>query len=178
VLAAAAILPAGPLPRALDGLIRDSKTLSRTQREALAPLIAAHGWVALGEADVGEIDRFNILNAALLAMTRAVTALGIEPGYALVDGNRLPSLPCPARAVVKGDGLSLSIAAASIVAKVARDARMAELARAFPGYGWERNAGYGTAEHLDGLRRLGATPHHRRSFAPVAAAGPKAIEPL
>ncbi len=109
----------------------------------------------------------NILAATMLAMRRAVENLGVEPDLALVDGNRAPKLRCPARCVVGGDGLSLSIAAASIVAKVTRDRIMADLARRFPGYGWERNAGYGTAEHRKALERLGVTPQHRRSFKPV-----------
>ena len=100
-------------------------------------------------------------------MARAVVALGIVPDHALVDGNRLPELPCPARAVVGGDGKSLSIAAASIVAKVTRDRIMGLLAARYPGFGWERNAGYGTAEHRTALAALGVTPHHRRSYAPV-----------
>jgi len=100
-------------------------------------------------------------------MARSVSALGVIPDLALVDGNRKPELPCPVQCVVKGDRRSLSVAAASIVAKVSRDGIMAELARAFPGYGWERNAGYGTPEHRAALERLGVTPHHRRSFAPI-----------
>ena len=114
-----------------------------------------------------EIDKINILQATMLAMRRAVEALDLPPAFALIDGNRLPALACPARAIVKGDGRVLSIAAASIVAKVTRDRIMTELARAHPGFGWERNRGYGTAEHLNALKRLGATPHHRRSFAPI-----------
>jgi ribonuclease HII len=116
---------------------------------------------------VSEIDSVNILGATMLAMARSVSALGVTPDLALVDGNRKPELPCPVRCVVKGDRRSLSIAAASIVAKVSRDGIMAELAQAFPGYGWERNAGYGTPEHRAALERLGVTPHHRRSFAPI-----------
>ena len=100
-------------------------------------------------------------------MNRAVARLGIVPDLALVDGNRVPDLPCPARAVIGGDGLSLSIAAASIVAKVTRDRLMARLGSRYPGFGWERNAGYGTPEHQAALKRLGVTPHHRRSFAPI-----------
>jgi ribonuclease HII len=100
-------------------------------------------------------------------MARAVAALGVVPDLALVDGNRLPELVCPARAVVGGDGKSLSIAAASIVAKVTRDRIMAALGPRYPGFGWERNAGYGTAQHQGALETLGVTPHHRRSYAPV-----------
>lgn len=171
VMAAAVILPR-PLPAELAGVINDSKKLSLKKREALAPLIERHAiaW-AVAEASVAEIDEINILQAALLAMTRAVTALGVAPTAALVDGDKLPkALPCPARAVVKGDSRSLSIGAASILAKVARDRLMTELDRQHPGYGWARNAGYPTAEHLAALTGLGVTPHHRRSFAPVACA--------
>lgn len=124
--------------------------------------------VGVGVADVAEIDRLNILQATLLAMQRAVAALGRAPEMALIDGNIAPKLAMPARTVVKGDSLCLSIAAASIVAKVTRDRMMATLAVEHPGYGWERNAGYGTAEHRIALERLGVTPHHRRSFAPIA----------
>jgi ribonuclease HII len=117
---------------------------------------------------VSEIDSINILQASLLAMRRAHDALEVKPEAALVDGNKLPDLPCPGRAVIGGDGLCLSIAAASIIAKVARDRMMAELCEAHPGYGWRTNAGYGTPEHQAGLAKLGVTVHHRRSFAPIA----------
>src|SRR5690606_26309888 len=113
-------------------------------------------------ATVAEIDRLNILQASLLAMARAVAALPVTPDAALVDGNRPPKLPCPCRCVVGGDGRALSIAAASVVAKVTRDRMMAALAGGHPGYGWDRNAGYGTPEHRRALERLGVTPHHRR----------------
>ncbi len=138
---------------------------------------AARGTAAfgLGAAGVAEIDDVNILQATLRAMARAAADLtaglaargGRAPEAALVDGNRLPELPCPAEAVVGGDGLSLSIAAASILAKVTRDRHMAALAQDHPGYGWERNRGYGTAEHRAALERLGVTTEHRRSFRPV-----------
>ena len=127
-------------------------------------MIAGH----VGAASVAEIDRLNILEATLVAMRRAVDDLGVVPAHALVDGNRAPELSCPATTVVGGDARSLSIAAASIVAKVTRDRIMARLARRYPGFGWERNAGYGTPEHRAALARLGVTPHHRRSFAPIA----------
>ncbi|MBV5332415.1 ribonuclease HII [bacterium] len=171
VLAAAVILPRD-LPAAIRDAIDDSKKLSGAKREALAPLIRRHAvaW-AVAESSVAEIDDINILQAALLAMTRAVTALDVAPGLALVDGNRAPKgLPCPARTVVKGDGRSLSIAAASILAKVARDRLMIELDGRFPGYGWAKNAGYPTPAHLKALISLGVTPWHRRGFAPVACA--------
>lgn len=105
----------------------------------------------------------------MLAMRRAVASLPAPPDMALIDGNRAPELACPSQTVIKGDGRCLSIAAASIVAKVTRDRLMQDLANAHPGYGWERNAGYGTAEHRAALERLGVTPQHRRSFAPIAA---------
>ncbi len=169
VIAVAVILPPHGLPSALAAEIDDSKRLSRAVRErldaSLRPLVA----FGVGRAEVAEIDRINILRATELAMRRAVEALPAAPDLALVDGNRVPALGCPARAVVGGDRRCLSIAAASILAKVARDREMATLARAFPGYGWERNAGYGTAEHRASLARLGPTPHHRCSFAPVRA---------
>ena len=169
VVAAAVILPPGGLPADLAARINDSKALSAKAREALDPGIRAHALAfAIGVASVEEIDAINILQASLLAMERAVAGLGRVPDHALIDGNKVPKrLACPATAVVKGDALSLSIAAASIIAKVFRDKEMARLADLFPQYGWARNAGYGTAEHLAALRRFGATPHHRTSFSPV-----------
>ena len=168
VVAAAVILDPARLPQALLDRLDDSKKLSKRNREELAELVPATAIIGFGEASVEEIDRLNILQATFLAMRRAYDALGRACDHALVDGNRPPRLPCPIRCVVGGDGISLSIAAASVVAKVRRDAMMAELALAHPEFGWERNAGYGTAEHLEALKRLGPTPHHRRSFAPVA----------
>ncbi len=147
--------------------IADSKQLSHAERAALAPAIRATAHVGVGLATVAEIDTINILRATHLAMRRAVVRLPRAPRVALVDGNQAPGLVCPVWTVVGGDGASLSIAAASIIAKVTRDRIMRRLAAQHPGFGWERNAGYGTAEHRAGLGRLGATPHHRRSFAPV-----------
>jgi len=167
VVAAAVILDAAALPRGLADAIDDSKRLSARRREDIADRLPACARIGIGAAATAEITSLNILGATFLAMRRAVDALGAPPDLALVDGNRLPSLPCPARTVVKGDGVSLSIAAASIVAKVTRDRLMARLAARYPGFGWERNAGYGTAEHQAALRRLGVTPHHRKSFAPI-----------
>jgi ribonuclease HII len=167
VVAGAVILDAATLPPALRRGLDDSKKLPAAVREELFALLSEQAVIGVGEACVEEIDTVNILQATMLAMARAVRALGRRPDLALVDGNRAPILDCPARTIVGGDGKSLSIAAASIVAKVTRDRMMAELARRHPGYGWERNAGYGTAEHLDALRRLGVTPAHRRSYAPV-----------
>jgi ribonuclease HII len=151
VVAAAAWLEPARLPSTFLDALDDSKKLSHARRESLFEAMTASASkglaFALGEASVAEIDRLNILQASLLAMTRAVAALGFRPDAALVDGNRAPDLPCPARTVVGGDGRSLSIAAASIIAKVTRDRGMRVLAERHPGYGWERNAGYGTAEH-------------------------------
>jgi ribonuclease HII len=168
VVAAAVILETDALPRESLSLITDSKALSAKRREALSAVILECLPVGLGRAEVEEIDEINILQASLLAMTRAVAALPLVPGALLIDGNRLPArLPCEALAVVKGDARCLSVACASIVAKVARDAEMDRLALEHPGYGWESNRGYGTADHLAALKRLGATPWHRRSFRPV-----------
>ena len=167
VVAAAVILPPR-LARGLASGIDDSKKLARERREALFPLIGACCMVGVGEASVEEIDRLNIFHAAMLAMQRAVAALPKPPDHAVVDGNRCPAFACAATAVVEGDGRCLSVAAASIIAKVTRDRMMVEFAGRFPGYGWEHNAGYGTPEHLAALKRLGRTPLHRAHFAPVA----------
>ena len=167
VVAAAVCFPGLALPPAARSLIDDSKKLSPARRNAAFAAILEAGTVGTGAASVAEIDRINILQATLLAMQRAVSALAEAPAAVLVDGNRAPDLPCPARPVVGGDRLSLSIAAASIVAKVTRDRIMARLAAEHPGYGWERNAGYGVAAHRAALATLGPTPHHRRTFAPV-----------
>ena len=141
------------------------------QRTRLLAALQDTACIGLGAASVREIDRLNILNATLLAMARATRALsrqlGRAPDLALVDGNRAPALLCPARTVVGGDGKCLSIAAASIAAKVVRDRAMTDLATVHPGYGWERNAGYGTAEHRLALTLIGPTPHHRLSFKPL-----------
>jgi len=169
VLAAAAVIDAAQLTPTLRDSIDDSKKLSAARREAILGELAGCARIGLGAASVAEIDRLNILGATMLAMRRSVLALAVLPDIVLVDGNRAPDLPCPARTVVGGDAICLSIAAASIAAKVTRDRIMARLAARHPGFGWERNAGYGTAAHRDALARLGATPHHRRSFAPVAA---------
>lgn len=169
VVAAAVILDPAALPAELDGL-DDSKRLTAAARHRYAAVLRGVARIGIGAASVGEIDRLNILGATMLAMTRAVAALGIIPDAALVDGNRAPRLGCPVETLVDGDRLSLSIAAASVVAKVARDRGMTRLARRYAGYGWDRNAGYPTAEHRAALLIHGITPHHRLSFAPVRAA--------
>jgi len=167
VVAAAVILDAATLPDVLAAAIDDSKKLRPAHRVELCQALTGCARIGIGAASAPEIDSRNILQATFLAMRRAVEALDITPDTALVDGNRTPELPCPARAIVKGDARSLSIAAASIVAKVTRDRIMTALAARYPGYGWERNAGYGTAEHRDALDGLGVTPHHRKSYAPI-----------
>lgn len=167
VVAGAAILDPDSLPDDLRGGLDDSKKLKADKRETLFDLLADHAVTGVGIADVEEIDRLNILAATMLAMTRAVENLGTRPGMILVDGNRLPDWPYPSEAIVKGDGRSISIAAASIVAKVSRDRIMIELAGRHPEYGWERNAGYGTPQHQQALADFGVTVHHRRSFAPI-----------
>lgn len=172
VLAAAVTIDQKKFPSSLIPLIDDSKKLSSKKREVLNDTL----WntrgisIGVGRAEVHEIDNCNILNATHLAMARAVDALPFQITLALVDGNRAPPLPCDVRTVVKGDSISVSIAAASIVAKVKRDRLMIRLAMEFPGYGWETNMGYGTEKHLAALEQLGPTVHHRRSFAPVKIA--------
>ncbi len=164
VVAAAVILDPANVPGGID----DSKRLSARRRETVFTALCETARFGVGAASVAEIDRLNVLAATLLAMRRATEALGVIPAHALVDGNRMPALPCPATTVVGGDRRSLSIAAASIVAKVTRDRLMARLAQRYPGFGWEHNAGYGTPQHRASLAAIGVTPHHRRSFAPVA----------
>lgn len=164
VTACAVILDPMHIPEGLE----DSKKLSAKRRAVLAAEIHATAQVSIAHASVAEIDRLNILQASLLAMRRAIAGLPQTPHFALIDGNKIPpDLPCPAEALVKGDGKSVSIAAASIVAKVTRDEIMVALAQQFPGYGWEKNAGYGTKLHQEGLRNLGVTTHHRRSFKTI-----------
>ena len=170
VVAAACVL--GPdAPAGLD----DSKKLSAKRRAVLEPQIKASCRWALGVVEAEEIDRINIFAATMLAMTRAVAGLGLEPDQVLIDGNKTPEgrvleWRWPARAIVGGDALEPCISAASILAKEHRDRVMRAAALAHPHYGWERNMGYGTAEHLAALRQYGPSPLHRRSFAPVAAA--------
>ena len=164
VTAAAVILNPKDIPMGLN----DSKKLTAKARDRLGAEIAARAQVSIAHATVTEIDQLNILRASHLAMERAVAGLPQQPDFLLIDGNMIPAgLTCPARAIVKGDARSVSISAASIMAKICRDQIMVDLAQQHPGYGWETNAGYPTKSHKDALQNLGVTPHHRRSFKPV-----------
>ena len=164
VTAAAVVLDLAHVPEGLD----DSKKLSAKRRDALWGEILARADVSVAHASVGEIDRFNILRASHLAMVRAVAGLATPPDHVLVDGRHVPSgLRCPATPLVKGDTRSVSISAASIVAKICRDRIMVDLAQQHPGYGWETNMGYPSKSHRLALEKLGVTPWHRASFKPV-----------
>lgn len=164
VVAAAVVLDPAHLPAGLN----DSKTLTLARREALFTQIMDCADVSIAQASVAEIDTHNILRASHIAMVRAIAGLAAPPDHVLIDGTMIPrDLTLSAEAIVKGDARSLSIAAASIVAKVWRDRHMVDLAQQFPGYGWEGNAGYPTPAHKSALAALGVTPHHRRSFKPV-----------
>ena len=163
VVAAAVILDRVRFPRGID----DSKAIPAPVREAIYAKLRKVAVVGVGIASVEEIDRLNIYWARMLAMVRAVDALGFEPAMVLVDGNACPKWDRPSKAIVAGDAKCRSIAAASIIAKVTRDRIMAAYAREHPGYGWETNKGYPTRQHLLALGQLGLTPIHRRSFAPV-----------
>ncbi len=165
VVAAAAILDRNNIPSGLN----DSKKLTAAKREALYDIILTEAHTGIGIATVEEIDNLNILQASLLAMRRAFEMLPVKADVALVDGNRPPQLSCKVQTVIGGDAKCLSIAAASIIAKVTRDRIMQELAQEFPHYGWEKNAGYGTAAHQKGLAEHGICIHHRKSFAPIRA---------
>ena len=172
VVAGAAILDFQQLSCNFIDQLNDSKKLSRVKRNAVYQLLCQYQgcgvmW-AFGLASVIEIEQFNIRRAALLAMRRAVDQLPIQPDHALVDGTVAPNLPCPVTTVIRGDSLSLSIAAASIIAKVERDHIMQKLAFDFPEYHWQKNAGYGTKLHQQALNMYGITPHHRKSFQPIA----------
>lgn len=171
VVAAAVILDRRRLPRSLRDGLDDSKKLSAEEREEYAAILRRSACtIGVGAASAAEIDRINILRATLTAMCRAVAALKTMPAIALIDGNVPPPLPCPVETVIGGDGLSFSIAAASIIAKTTRDRLMKQLAQRYAGYGWETNVGYATEEHRAALAALGPTPHHRRSFAPLQLA--------
>ena len=163
VVAAAVVLDRIKFPRGID----DSKALPAKTRELICERLYKVARVGVGIATVEEIDTINIYWARMLAMSRAVEALGFDPAWVLVDGNACPRWDRPSKAIVAGDAKCRSIAAASIVAKVTRDRIMADYAREHPGYGWETNKGYGTPEHCRALDTLGVTPLHRRSFAPV-----------
>ena len=166
VVAAACILDRDKFPRGID----DSKNLPLEKREALySRLVKCSAW-GVGIASVEEIDTINIYWARMLAMSRAVEAIGLEPAWVLVDGNACPKWQRPSKAIVDGDAKCRSIAAASIIAKVTRDRLMVQLGASHPGYGFERHKGYGTAEHQDAIKRLGVTVHHRRSFRTVQLA--------
>ena len=171
VVAACVCWPDLQVPEELANAINDSKKLTAKKREALYPkIMASNAIVGVGQASAEEIDDMNILQASFLAMHRAldeVRVKGYNPIFGLIDGNRLPKWDIPCQAVIGGDGKSLSIGAASIVAKVVRDRLMTDLAKEFPAYGWERNAGYGTAEHIQALKEYGPTIHHRKSYAPI-----------
>lgn len=169
VVAAAVILPSWKRKPASLRELNDSKQLTFEQRERLYQVLTQISQFGVGIAEVTEIDKFNIYQANMLAMRRAIAQLPIQPDVVLVDGNRDPKPTSAVKLIVKGDTLSLSIAAASVIAKVTRDRIMIKMAEEYDGYGWRRNMGYGTDEHYLGLLRLGPTPFHRRSFAPVAA---------
>ena len=166
VVAAAVVLNPAHIPEG----IADSKALDAETRALLFARIMAHADIGIGIADVDRIDRDNILQATLWAMSEAIGQLTSKPRLALIDGNKAPRLKCQTRTIVKGDALCLSIAAASIIAKVTRDRLMIALAAIHPGYGFERHKGYGTPEHQLAIRRLGVTDLHRRSFRPVQLA--------
>ena len=166
VVAAAVVLPID-CPDSIVTALRDSKKMSEKAREALFQPLCDLCPHAITEASVAEIDTINILQASMLAMQRAVAALDIKIDVALIDGNRAPQINCQPVTIIKGDDKSYSIAAASIIAKVYRDRLMKKLAIEFPSYGWEHNAGYGTATHMAALDAYGVTPWHRTSFAPV-----------
>lgn len=175
VVAAAVRLDPKRLSRRLRRELDDSKKVPAARRALLFEALRNDAQCAVGVASVAEIDQLNILQATFLAMQRAYTALGIAADHALVDGNRAPALPCPAATLIEGDGLSLSIAAASIVAKVTRDRMMEALDGQYPGYGWIQNKGYGTPEHRRALLDLGVSAEHRRSFRPVFETLPVSI---
>ena len=163
VVAAAVVLDRENLPARLA----DSKTLSENARDEIAIEIHARAQVGIGAASVEEIDKINILQATMLAMTRAADALSIQADHFLIDGNRAPMLASPATPVVKGDAKSISIAAASIIAKTTRDKIMRELSEIHPEFYWAKNKGYGSKIHIEAIQRHGPTQHHRRSFAPI-----------
>lgn len=169
VVAGAVIFPRLEITDELAKGLDDSKKLSAKKREQMFTLLQTCGaYIGVGQASAKEIDELNILQATFLAMSRALQNIQeVKADFALVDGNRPPALYCPCRTIVKGDGTSLSISAASVIAKVTRDRIMTELAKQYPEYNWDKNAGYGTKDHLAALDKYGVTPHHRKTFAPV-----------
>lgn len=181
VVAAALIFKTPDLPLELLSLINDSKKMSEKKRhmafKILNSLDESFVTYGIGVASVTEIDLLNVGRATRLAMERAVQALPLPPEFALIDGIRKPNLPCPSMTVIKGDGKSMSIAAASIIAKVTRDNLMHKLDAEYPNYGWGRNAGYGTAAHLKAISDYGITPHHRKSFDPIRSLLSSPIQP-
>ena len=170
VVAAACVLDRARLPDSLRNAIKDSKKLTARKRANIAAALGDYSDISIGLCEVAEIDTMNILRASLEAMARAYRGLSSPPAFALVDGNQKPPLGtvCRLQTLVGGDAKSLSVAAASIVAKEYRDTLMRQLAESHPVYGWERNAGYGTASHLQAIELYGVTIHHRRSFAPIS----------
>jgi ribonuclease HII len=168
VVAAAVILDRKKIPRRLRAELDDSKKLNAEEREEFALMIRQCAIkIGIGAASVREIERINILQATFVAMRRALLRLGLMPDIALIDGNQPPPMPCPVKTVIGGDGLSLSIAAASVIAKTTRDRLMRALAQRYAGYGWMTNVGYGTEEHRAAILALGPTRHHRMTFAPL-----------
>lgn len=167
VIAAAVLIDLKRFPRSLRATVDDSKKLTPGLREHLYDRLQDHALIGVGLASSIEIDRLNILRASLLAMCRAVAALGLTPDHALIDGTISPDLPCATTPIIAGDGKCVSIAAASIIAKVVRDRLMRAMAAYHPEYGWDHNAGYPTPEHLRALARYGPSLQHRRSFRPV-----------
>lgn len=170
VVSACALIKPETLENPLWQKVTDSKKLTAKRREELFNFITENCHYGLGEASVQEIDQLNIHHATLLAMTRAFDAMEQPVELALIDGKFAPQLPCKTQTVIKGDSLSTSIGAASIIAKVTRDRLMTRLHEEHPHYAWDRNAGYGTKAHMEGIDAHGITPHHRLSFAPCAAA--------
>ena len=172
VTAAAVFVDRQKITLDLSTKIDDSKKIPRKKRAIISKQIEGMATIGIGWASSGEIDQLNILEATMIAMKRAVLSLRkqiiLDPDYILIDGNKVPSFDFPSKAIVRGDEKSLSIAAASIVAKSKRDAFMTSLSKLYPCYGWEKNAGYGTREHLAAIEREGITAHHRKSFKPIA----------
>lgn len=167
VVSAAVVLKRKKLSKGFLLELNDSKKLSRKKREHLFNVIVENSYIGIGLSSVREIDQYNILHATLKAMCRAIGNLDKEPDFCLIDGNQVPPTDYQTKAIVRGDSISFSIAAASIIAKVTRDYLMSDLAVKFPGYTWEKNMGYGTRMHLEGLKTHGVSKHHRKSYKPI-----------